>query len=291
VDKASPGVGQTVTFTVTLTNSGPATATNVTVSDVLPAGLSFVGATPSGGTTYDSTTGVWTIPSLANGSSVTLVIRATVDAVGVKTNTAEITKSDQFDPNTENNQASATVAAIFDPPSGRKVLNAVSLPELEWRMVWINSGNNVAIDVQVTDPIPTGTTYVANSLVCEPQGSSSTTTCTFDSANNRIFWQGFIGPDFGAADENAAHNEVIITFRVSVPPTVGLVSNQATSLTDTNGDGSFADETGPVSVSASNNVDWYRPVSSAPLLSSAGLAAAVGLLLAIGAFGLRRAAR
>jgi uncharacterized repeat protein (TIGR01451 family) len=299
VDKAAPGIGQTVTFSLRLTNSGPNTATNVAVKDVLPAGLSFAGATASTGTSYDSNTGVWTIPSLASGSSVTLGIRAIVDTVGLHTNTAEVIASDQFDPNStpnnhnpnEDDQASVTLAAIFDPPSGHKVLNAANLPELEWRMVWINSGNNVAIDVQVTDPIPSGTTYVPNSLVCAPRGSSSTTTCTFDSANNRIFWQGFIGPDLGAADENAAHNEVIITFRVSVSPTVGFVSNQASSLTDTNGDGSFADETGPVSVSASNNADWYRPVSIAPLLSSAGLAAAVGLLLAIGAFGLRRAAR
>lgn len=291
VDHASRGIGQTVTFTIHLTNNGPAAASNVEVTDLLPGGLSLIDATPGGGTTYDSPTGVWTIPSLANGSSVTLVIRATVDAVGVKTNTAEITKSDQFDPNTENNQASATVAAVFDPPSGRKVLSAVSLPELEWRMVWINSGNNAAENVQVTDPIPSGTTYVAGSLACEARGSSSTTTCVFDSVNNRIFWQGFIGPDLGASDEATANNEVVITFRVSVRPAVGFVSNQASSLTDTNGDGSFADETGPVSVSTSNNADWYRPVSSAPLLSLTGFTVAVGLLLAVGSLGLRRRAQ
>ena len=45
VDNASPGIGDVVTFTITLTNGGPAEATNVTVNDLLPAGLSFVDAT------------------------------------------------------------------------------------------------------------------------------------------------------------------------------------------------------------------------------------------------------
>jgi len=297
VDKASPGIGQTVTFTVTLTNGGPSTATNVSVHDALPAGLSFVDATTSPGTSYNSGTGTWTVPSLANGSSVTLVIRATVDTVGVLANTAEVTASDQYDPNStpnnhnpdEDDQASVSVAAIFDPPSGKKVLNKVNLPELEWRMVWINSGNNAAINVQVADPIPTGTTYVANSLTCEPRGSSSTTTCTFDSINNRIFWQGFIGPDLGATDENTANNEVVITFRVSVSQSVQFVSNRGTSITDTNGDHDFTDETTPVSVAASNQADWSRdPMHPVPVVTTSGWAAMVGLLLAVGALQVRR---
>jgi hypothetical protein len=49
----------------------------------------------------------------------------------VKINTAEIIHADQFDPDGTDNQASVSVAAIFDPPSGRTVLNAANLPELE----------------------------------------------------------------------------------------------------------------------------------------------------------------
>jgi uncharacterized repeat protein (TIGR01451 family) len=291
VDKASPGIGQAVTFTLTLTNGGPATAMNVIVSDALPAGLSFLDATAGTGTSYDSNNGLWTIPSLANASAVTLAIRATVTSVGVKLNTAEIIHSDQFDPDSTDNQANASVAAIFDPPSGHKVPNAANLPELEWRMVWINSGNNAAINVQVTDPIPPGTTYVANSLACEAQGSSSTTTCTFDAGNNRIFWQGTIGPDLGATNESTANNKVVITFRVDVPAGRRRVFNQASAFTDTNGDGSFTDETGPISVSTSNLADWTGSTSDAPLVSTAGLAAAIALLLAVGLSGLRRQAQ
>ena len=53
---------------------------------------------------------------------------------------------------------------LFDPPIGNKVLSATNLPELEWQMNWINNSNAAVINVQITDPIPLGTTFVAGSL-------------------------------------------------------------------------------------------------------------------------------
>ena len=68
VSNPTPNVGDTITFTVTLTNNGPDTATGVQVSDLLPAGLSFVSATPSQGT-YDTATGLWTVGTVAVGNA------------------------------------------------------------------------------------------------------------------------------------------------------------------------------------------------------------------------------
>ncbi len=56
VSNATPNVGDQITFTVTLTDNGPGAATGVQVTDLLPAGLTFVSATPSQGT-YDSAIG------------------------------------------------------------------------------------------------------------------------------------------------------------------------------------------------------------------------------------------
>ncbi len=77
---ATPLETDTVTFRIVVTNNSSFIATNVSLTDLLPAGLT---ATAANGTvtagTYDSATGLWTIPSLANGASATLTIQGTVD--------------------------------------------------------------------------------------------------------------------------------------------------------------------------------------------------------------------
>ena len=45
ISATSPNVGDTVTYTVTVKNSGPNLATNVSLQDVLPTGLSFLSST------------------------------------------------------------------------------------------------------------------------------------------------------------------------------------------------------------------------------------------------------
>jgi len=60
-----------IIWTVTVTNKGPGDATGVEVTDLLPAGLTFVSATASQGS-YDETTGLWTVGDLASGATATL---------------------------------------------------------------------------------------------------------------------------------------------------------------------------------------------------------------------------
>jgi large repetitive protein len=109
-------IGQNVIFTVTVSNAGPDAANNVALTDLLPAGLTFVSSTPSQGT-YVSATGIWTVGTINSGANATLQITATVTSIGVKSNTAQVSASDQFDPDStpgnsaagEDDQAAATV--------------------------------------------------------------------------------------------------------------------------------------------------------------------------------------
>gem|GEM_PF-6031212 len=84
VDNETPSETDTITYTVTVTNNGPGTATNISLTDPLPAGVTLFddsGATsplPSQGS-YQPATGVWTVGSLAAGNGATLVLKATVD--------------------------------------------------------------------------------------------------------------------------------------------------------------------------------------------------------------------
>lgn len=121
VDNAAPALGSNVVFTVTVTNDGPATATNVAVGDILPPELPYV--SDDGGGSYDYMSGVWTIGTLTLGNSATLHITAQVPYLGTYKNIAEVIACDQQDvdstPNnhdpTEDDQDSAVVAVSFIP--------------------------------------------------------------------------------------------------------------------------------------------------------------------------------
>ena len=129
---SEPGVGDTVTFQITVTNNGGDTATNVTLTDSLPAGLT---ATSNNGFvtvgSYVAGTGVWTIPSLANGASATLTIEGTVDA-GTEgstiTNTTTAATSDAFDPGGTVDDLNEAVTVINTIVAGDDDFSATSVP-------------------------------------------------------------------------------------------------------------------------------------------------------------------
>jgi uncharacterized repeat protein (TIGR01451 family) len=103
-------VGDSVTFTVTLTNSGAANATGVNVKNLLPAGFDFTSITPSLGT-YNSATGIWNAGNLAAGSDATLTLTGVaLDAATASayTNVAEIVGTNQFDPDSSPNNGDTT---------------------------------------------------------------------------------------------------------------------------------------------------------------------------------------
>ncbi len=70
--------------------------------------MTFVSDLPSRGS-YNSGTGTWTIGNSDLSTAQTLVIVATVASPNPSTNTATISRADQFDPNAGNNTASRAV--------------------------------------------------------------------------------------------------------------------------------------------------------------------------------------
>ena len=114
-------VGNNVTFTLALSNAGPNTATNVIVNDQLPAGLTYVSDVPDQGT-YDSVTGDWDIGTITAGTTLNLQITATVNLNNAYTNTAEVSRMNEFDPdsmpnnNIETEDDQDTVTLLIRPP-------------------------------------------------------------------------------------------------------------------------------------------------------------------------------
>ncbi|MEZ0485176.1 ice-binding family protein [Fibrella aquatica] len=94
VDKSVIRPGNTLTYTLVLTNSGNGPASNVVVRDSTTAGLSYVpnSATAPAGTTFTPGSPIsnWLVPTLAAGQSLTLTFQATADQSGILYNTAFI---------------------------------------------------------------------------------------------------------------------------------------------------------------------------------------------------------
>jgi uncharacterized repeat protein (TIGR01451 family) len=99
VDDPTPALDTDIVFTLTVANGGPDDATGVEVKDLLPSGYDYV--SDDGGGDYDPTTGVWSVGSLTNSSSATLHITAQANGGLQLNNAAEITASDQFDPDSD----------------------------------------------------------------------------------------------------------------------------------------------------------------------------------------------
>lgn len=110
-------VGQTATFSITVTNSGPSDASNIRLTDLMPATLSGVTAVPSAGS-YNVSTGLWTLNALANGASATLTLSGTATAAATNstvTNTTTAAQGDQTDPTTASDVLSASVTVLQAP--------------------------------------------------------------------------------------------------------------------------------------------------------------------------------
>jgi len=157
----------TVVFTVSTTNLGPDEAETIVVGDLLPAGLTYVGATPSQGT-YDDGTGEWEVGTLAASAGATLAIEATADpgTGGWRvTNAAHRIESVPADPNPSNDVATATVTVRGADLQVRKTADNLRPDEgdpVTFRISVTNLGPSETTGVVISDPLPNGVTYVSH---------------------------------------------------------------------------------------------------------------------------------
>ena len=100
-------VGDVVTFTITVTNNGPDDATGVAVEDVIPSGYTNIANISNSGIATGATID-WTGLNIANGANVMLTFDAEVLISGDYVNVAQVTASDQEDPDSTPNDG-------FDP--------------------------------------------------------------------------------------------------------------------------------------------------------------------------------
>ncbi len=141
---------QPFTYTVTVYNAAIIDFTNVVISDVLPATVTYASHTAEAGTTFDDSDAntipdEWNIPTIAANATYTLTINVTAGVVPVTmtaTNTATLTASDQTDEDATNDSASVDVDIL--PVPVLTMLKYTASPT-------VDPGTNISYTIQVTN--------------------------------------------------------------------------------------------------------------------------------------------
>ena len=167
VDVENPNFGDTVTYTVTVTNNGIGDAKQVVVRDTLDKGLKFVKAT--GKYTFDESTNTVTwIVDLANGESQTFYVTAVAEAYGVLSNIVSV--------GDKSASADVTVPEII-PGKSVDVENPNFGDTVTYTVTVTNNGIVDAKNVVVVDHLDKGLKYF-----------SSSNNGVYDAATHTVTW-------------------------------------------------------------------------------------------------------
>ena len=243
--------GQSVTFTIIVANSGPSTATGVTLVDTLPTGLVFVSGTSNGGT-VDMVNGMVVAPvgTLAAGgqTTVTLVLMPTV--AGTFTDSSVVTATES-DPDSGNNSGSATITAVALSDLAVTLANPTGTGNIGDPLTFIatvtNNGPSPAANVQFAAPLPDGFTFTSglsqvtlvngnivagiNSLAAGASAQLSFT-LTPTRAGTFTLTANVSGTN---PDPNPANNTVSVTTTVVIPSPVLAFDMGLTTVTENAG--------------------------------------------------------
>jgi len=181
----SPIVSENFTYTVTVANNGPGDATTVTVTNTLPAGVTFVsadaGCSESGGTV------TCTVSSLADGVSAAFDIVVTAPSSGGSISNAVSVAAASPAVNVSSNNA-YTLDTTVRTSADLAITQAAS-PHLAvvdqnftYTVTVTNNGPLAATGVTVTDTQSPRVVFVSADAGCSE--SSGTVTCTVSSLAN-----------------------------------------------------------------------------------------------------------
>ena len=111
-------LGESLTLRITVTNLGPADASNVVLTNRLLAGMSFVSVTTRAGTTTGPGGTIVPVGPIPAGQSVDVLVKAKAEQIGSAI-AGVVASGSEFDPNRTNNSATVVVSVV--PPPGLSV--------------------------------------------------------------------------------------------------------------------------------------------------------------------------
>lgn len=212
-------VSNNLTYTLRVTNYGPATATGVVVTNYLPAGVAYVSSSPAASTNAAGEV-IWSVGTLAKDGFATLTLVVRPDTAGVIVNRAAVGAA-SGDPNPDDDTATLSTTVVL--PTANLAIGVGGLPNPIWLgetvtySVYVtNLGPAAAPVLAVTNMLPAGFTLV------------SATAGYIPLTGNRVAF-----PNLGTLGATLT-TSVSITAR---PTAAGIFTNFATcasSITDTN---------------------------------------------------------
>ncbi|MDD3877889.1 MAG: gliding motility-associated C-terminal domain-containing protein, partial [Bacteroidales bacterium] len=175
--------GDTVIYTINVTNDGFSDALNVIVTDVLPTGLTYVSGIVTMGTwNYP----IWQVGMMTPGQTETLILRATVDSNmtgGTQIINLASATTDTYDPDTTNNtnnDGDALITISHADLAITKMGNVTSVmagDNLSYTITVINNGPVTSYGLTITDTLPLGLIFI-----------SASDNGIYDSINNTVIW-------------------------------------------------------------------------------------------------------
>ncbi len=243
VKTASPNpvmAGEILTYTINVTNFGPASSENVTLTDVIPPEITGVEFSTDGGVTFSPWPGTLNIGTLLNGEIRTILIRGgtvSPSATGIISNTATVTSTTP-DPNPNNNTSTvevevsapvvADVGGVVKTGSPNPVMSGDTLT---YTIVVSNFGPSSAENVTLSDVIPpeiTGAEFSTDGGVTfSPWPGSLNIGTLLNGETRTILIRGTVAP----VAPGFIINTAIVT---STTPDPNLSNNTSTSVIEVN---------------------------------------------------------
>ena len=209
VDVENPNFGDTVTYTVVVTNNGVVDAKQVVVKDILDKGLKFVKATGEYTFDEDSRTVTWII-DLAKGESQTFYVTAVAEAYGVLIN--DVTVGD--------NTASADVVVPeIIPDKTANITNPNFGDKVDYTVTVTNDGMGDANNVVIVDRLGEGLTFVSASDngVWDPVKHTVTWIVDLAKGESRTFYVNAIVSGYGNVTNSLVVGNKTAGVNVTVP--------------------------------------------------------------------------
>jgi uncharacterized repeat protein (TIGR01451 family) len=222
--------GSNITYNLTITNTGPASAQNVVVNDPTPSGLTLVSASGAGCNALPCT-----IPTFGHGETKTITVTYSIpnnyDPANPIVSIATVS-SDATDSVASNNSSTmtTTVSAAVDLTIAMQgSASAARGGTVSYSISIGNGGPSTAHNVSVADVIPTGLTFVSTSGDCV-----TAFPCTFATLAPGATKQ--ITATFSVPADYAGSDPIVNVSTVSSSDTESAPANNSatvnTSLTD-----------------------------------------------------------